>query len=135
VAYLVDGNNVMGQRVGWHRDRAGAQRRLLRELARFAQASGTPVTVVFDGQPDADVPDGATVDGVRVHYAAPGADADARIVELVRRAPAGGAPTVVTSDRLLIDRVRAHGARVIRSGELRRSLDEPASEAPGGGAG
>jgi predicted RNA-binding protein with PIN domain len=135
VAYLVDGNNVMGQRVGWHRDRAGAQRRLLRELARFARAAGTPVTVVFDGRPAADVPDGATVDGVRVHYAAPGADADDRIVELVRAAPVGAAPTVVTSDRLLIDRVREHGGRVVRSGELRRSLDEISPEGPEGGAG
>jgi predicted RNA-binding protein with PIN domain len=121
--YLVDGNNVMGQRVGWHRDRAGARRRLLRELARFVQATGTPVGVVFDGAPDTAAPDGALVDGVRVHYAAPGADADTRIVDLVRRAPPGAAPVVVTSDRQLSERVRGHGARVVRSGELRRTLD------------
>lgn len=121
--YLVDGNNVMGQRVGWHRDRAGARRRLLGELARFVRLSGTPVSVVFDGAPDAAAPDGALVDGVRVHYAARGADADGRIVDLVERAPAGQVPVVVTSDRQLAERVRRRGARVVRSGELRRSLD------------
>src|ERR687885_117969 len=29
----------MGQRPGWHRDKAGARRRLLTELARFARGS------------------------------------------------------------------------------------------------
>ena len=33
--YLVDGNNVMAQTVGWHRDRAAARKRLIRDLARF----------------------------------------------------------------------------------------------------
>src|ERR687885_205416 len=37
MSYLVDGNNVMAQRVGWHRDKPGARRRLLGELARFAR--------------------------------------------------------------------------------------------------
>jgi hypothetical protein len=32
--YLVDGNNVMGQRVGWHRDKPAAAARLIEELGR-----------------------------------------------------------------------------------------------------
>ena len=52
MSYLVDGNNVMGQRVGWHRDRAGARRRLVDELQRFARRSGDRIEVVFDGVPD-----------------------------------------------------------------------------------
>ena len=51
MSYLVDGNNVMAQRVGWHRDKAGARRGLLDELARFAAAKRARVTVVFDGAP------------------------------------------------------------------------------------
>ena len=123
VTYLVDGNNVMGQRVGWHRDKTGARRRLLSDLARFARAEGVPVEVVFDGAPDADTPDGATLDGVRVHYAGRGSDADTRILHLVERAPDPGAFTVVTSDRALADAVQHLGAPVIRSGALRRHLD------------
>jgi predicted RNA-binding protein with PIN domain len=121
--YLVDGNNVMGQRVGWHRDKAGARRRLLADLARFARTEGVPVEVVFDGAPDADVPDGATIDGVRVHYAGRGSDADTRILHLVERAPDPSALTVVTSDRALADAVHRLGAPVLRSGALRRHLD------------
>ena len=123
MTYLVDGNNVMGQRVGWHRDKAGARRRLLDELSRFSRDQGIPVEVVFDGAPDAAVPDGATDGPVRVHYAARGSDADTRIKELVAQATEPGALIVVTSDQRLADAVRRVGARVVRAGALRRRLD------------
>jgi predicted RNA-binding protein with PIN domain len=123
VSYLVDGNNVMGQRVGWHRDRAGARRRLIGELARFARSEDVPVEVVFDGSLDGSNPDGSIFGGVRVHYAGPGSDADRRIEELVEQSPDPGSLTVVTSDRRLADAVRRLGAHVIRSGQLRRYLD------------
>jgi predicted RNA-binding protein with PIN domain len=123
VSYLVDGNNVMGQRVGWHKDRAGARRRLVDDLVRFAQSTGVPVEVVFDGAPDDTFPDGAPVKGVHVHFAARGSDADTRIKELVDRAPERDSINVVTSDRALADYVRRGGVRVIRSGEFRRQLD------------
>ena len=52
MSYLIDGNNVMGQRVGWHRDRVRARRELLEDVARFARAKRVSVSVVFDGAPD-----------------------------------------------------------------------------------
>jgi predicted RNA-binding protein with PIN domain len=123
VTYLVDGNNVMGQRVGWHRDKAGARRRLIGELSRFARDEGVPVEVVFDGAPDAASPDGSTAEGVRIHYAARGSDADTRIEELVKQSVEPGTLMVVTSDHQLADAVRRAGAQVVRSGALRHRLD------------
>ena len=123
MTYIVDGNNVMAQRVGWHRDKAGARRRLLAELARFARSAGVPVVVVFDGAPDPNVPDGADVEGVRVYYAARGSDADSRIRQLVEGSLERRALLVVTSDQRLADDVRRYGAQVMRSGELRRQLE------------
>ena len=123
MSYLVDGNNVMGQRVGWHRDKPGARRRLLAELSYLARDEGVPVEVVFDGAPDTAVPDGSTAGGVRVHYAARGSDADTRIVELVEQSSEPGALIVITSDRRLADAVRRCGTQVVRSGALRRRLD------------
>jgi predicted RNA-binding protein with PIN domain len=123
MSYLIDGNNVMGQRVGWHRDKAGARRRLLLELARFAREAGVTIEAVFDGAPDEFFPDGSYFMGVRVFYAARGSDADERIKGLVEASRERRTLKVVTSDRALADYVRLCGAEVVRSGEFRRRLD------------
>ena len=127
MSYLIDGNNVMAQRVGWHRDKAGARRRLLEELARFAREAGVTVEAVFDGAPDEFFPDGSYFMGVRVFYAERGRDADARIKGLVEASRERRTLKVVTSDRALADYVRRCGAEVIRSGEFRRRLDAAAA--------
>ena len=127
MSYLIDGNNVMAQRVGWHRDKPGARRRLLGELARFAREAGVTVEAVFDGAPDDFFPDGSYFMGVRVFYAERGLDADARIKGLVEASRERRTLKVVTSDRALADYVRLCGAQVIRSGEFRRRLDAAAA--------
>jgi predicted RNA-binding protein with PIN domain len=128
--YLVDGNNVMAQRVGWHRDKARARLRLLGELGAFAARKGASVAVVFDGAPDELVGEGALYGGVRVHYAARGSDADTRIKALVEAARERRTLLVVTSDRALAAHVRACGARVVRSGEFRKMLEQIVSREP-----
>jgi predicted RNA-binding protein with PIN domain len=83
--YVVDGMNVIGARPdGWWRDRDAAARRLLARLQRAAERSDDEISVVLDGRPLADVPEGVHR-GVTVHYARrAGRDAaDDRIVELV----------------------------------------------------
>ena len=122
--YLVDGNNVMGQRVGWHKDKPAARRALLDELAQFALARHARVTVVFDGAPEAHFPDGASYRGVRIFYAARGSNADERIKQLVEADRERRQLLVVTSDRALTDYVRRCGAKVLRAGEFRRLIDE-----------
>ena len=123
MSYLVDGNNVMGQRVGWHRDKAGARRRLLGELSRFARGERVRVAVVFDGAPEDHFPDGSSFMGVRVFYAERGSNADERIKQMVDGERERRTLVVVTSDRQLGDYVRRSGVRVVRSGEFRRRLD------------
>jgi len=122
--YLVDGNNVIGQRPGWHRDRVGARHRLLHEMAALSRRRKIKLSVVFDGAPEPHFPDGSNYCGVRIYYARPGADADARIVEMVEDEPNRQNLVVITSDRALAERVRVCGVKVIRSGEFRRLLDE-----------
>src|SRR5260370_24455015 len=82
---LVDGMNVIGTRPdGWWRDRDGAARRLLARLEALHASSGEPVTLVLDGRPLPDVPEGRH-GGVRVLYARrAGRDAgDDPLVELL----------------------------------------------------
>ncbi|MDQ3818695.1 MAG: NYN domain-containing protein [Acidobacteriota bacterium] len=126
--YLIDGNNVMAQRVGWHRDKRKARRRLMDELARFAEARGARVTVVFDGAPEEFFADGASYKGVRLFYARRGSNADERIKQMVEGARERRTLVVVTSDRALADYVRRCGARVIRSGEFRKRMEEASAQ-------
>lgn len=122
--YIVDGNNVMGQTPGWHRDRANARRRLVEQLAEYARLKKARLTVVFDGAPDPLLPDSTAHRGVRVLYAERGSDADARIIRLVESSPDARGITVVTSDNALAFTVHARGARVLRSGEFRKQMAE-----------
>lgn len=123
---IVDGNNVIGSRPdGWWRDRAGAARRLIASLQALARRSGDQISVVLDGRPLGDVPEGVHA-GVLVAYATrAGRDAaDDRIVTEVARDRAPASLVVVTSDRALADRVRALGASVEGAGSLLAQLDQ-----------
>lgn len=122
--YLIDGNNVMAQRVGWHRDKPRARRTLLDELAGFARVKRVSISVVFDGAPEKHFADGASYRGVKVFYAERGSDADTRIKLMVDGARERRTMLVVTSDRALADYVRRCGAQVIRSRDFRQRMLE-----------
>jgi predicted RNA-binding protein with PIN domain len=131
MAYIVDGNNVMGQTVGWHRDKPKARRDLLVRLANFSRARSARITVVFDGAPDPGFPDASAFRGVKILFADRGSDADTKIHRLIESSRDPHSLTVVTSDRHLAFLVRAEGARVIRSGSFRREMQLAALEQPG----
>jgi predicted RNA-binding protein with PIN domain len=126
MSYLIDGNNVMAQRVGWHKDKRAARLRLLDEVARFTQSKRVQVTVVFDGAPEEFFADGSSYKGVRLFYAERGSNADERIKRLVEASRERRTLIVVTSDRALSDYVRRCGAQTLRSGQFRERLDEAA---------
>ncbi len=128
--YLIDGNNVIGGRVGWHRDKEGSRHRLIRELGQFARARKVRMTVVFDGAADPAFPEGSSHRGVRILYARKGSDADSRIVEMVEAERNRKSLLVVTSDGQLASRIRVCGVRVLRAGEFRRLLDETLALGP-----
>ena len=130
MAFIVDGNNVMGQTPGWHRDRPAARRNLVRRLADFARNSKARVTVVFDGEPDRLMPESSAFRGVKILYSNKGSDADARIRALVENSPDPRGLTVITSDRQLASLVRWRGAKVLRSGEFRRQMEEAERSGP-----
>ena len=129
MSYLVDGNNVMAQRVGWHRDKRGARRKLMDELAQFAARKRVSVTVVFDGAPEQHFADASSYKGVRLFYARRGSNADERIKELVEEARERHTLWVVTSDRALAEYVRRCGAQHLRAGQFRRQMEELATKA------
>jgi predicted RNA-binding protein with PIN domain len=114
--------NLVGVRPdGWWRDRPKAMRALSGRLAAFAEATGDPVCVIFDGRPFEI--DAAPVEVAFAPTRGPNA-ADDEIARLVAADPEPDALTVVTSDRTLAGRVRDHGAEVVGAGSFRRRLDE-----------
>jgi predicted RNA-binding protein with PIN domain len=118
--WIVDGMNVIGSRPdGWWRDRRGAMRSLVAELAEWAD--GREVVVVFDGRPF-DI----HADGVEVLFASRRGRnaADDDIVRLVEADPAPGELRIVTSDADLSRRAVERGADVMSAGSFRRMLDE-----------
>jgi predicted RNA-binding protein with PIN domain len=123
---VVDGMNVIGTRPdGWWRDRAGATRRLLTRLQALRRVTGEPVTLVLDGRPLPDVPEGDH-ENVQVLYARRGGPdaADDRLVEFLRDLDDPGDVTVVTSDRGLRARVHELGAPVVGAASLLADLDQ-----------
>jgi predicted RNA-binding protein with PIN domain len=130
MAYVVDGNNVMGQTPGWHRDKAKARRDLVERLAEFSRLKHARITVVFDGAPDSTFPEASAFRGVKILYANKGSDADTRIRRLIESAADPRGLTVVTSDRQLAFLVRSGGARVLRSGQFRHDMEKAFAEKP-----
>jgi predicted RNA-binding protein with PIN domain len=122
--YLVDGMNVIGSRPdGWWRDLDAAVVRLARCLAAWQAAEAADVTVVFDGRRPSDL-DGVDLGRLQLAFAGRGREADDEIVRRTGTDPDPGSLEVVTSDRLLAERVRAAGAgHVGGSGGFRRMLD------------
>jgi hypothetical protein len=56
---VVDALNVIGSRpTGWWRDRPAAIRAFAATLRRYAERTGTPITVVVDGRPLPDLSEG-----------------------------------------------------------------------------
>jgi hypothetical protein len=115
--------NVIGSRpTGWWHDRPGAMRELVEELKAFAERSGEPLTVVFDGEPfDLEGDERVTV----MFASRRGRNAaDDDIAALVEAADDPSDLSVVTSDADLTRRVREPGATVVGAGQFRRLLDE-----------
>jgi uncharacterized protein YaiI (UPF0178 family) len=114
--------NVIGSRPdGWWRDRRRAMVGLVELLERWSTAGGEEVTVVFEREPSPPI----ASDRVAVTHAARGG-ANAADDEIVNRLAVDREPTtirVVTSDRVLADRVRALGAEVEPASRFRAALD------------
>jgi predicted RNA-binding protein with PIN domain len=120
--WLVDGMNVIGSRPDrWWRHRERAMRELAARLAELAAEREEAVRVVFDGRAPRrpfEAP------GIEVTFAPGGRNAaDDRIVAIVAEDPDPSSLRVVTSDKALVNRVRARGAEVEPAGAFRRRLD------------
>jgi predicted RNA-binding protein with PIN domain len=129
---IVDGLNTLGSRPdGWWRDRPAAMKRLVRQLNRFAERTGVPATVVFDGNPHAAV-EAAAGAAVEVAFAPGGPNAADRVIAArVRGSTRPQAVLTVSSDRRLAAAIKAAGGRCVGAGWfVGRWLDHEAGGDP-----
>jgi len=138
VHWVVDGMNLIGSRPdGWWRDRPGARRRLVAQLASLV-GPDVEVTVVFDGRAGPGEVDAAVAAGVTARFAPGGPNAaDHAIVALLPSLSPPSGPdagvTVVTSDAALADSVRAAGVPVVGVRAFRELLPDADTPGPPGG--
>ena len=115
VRILVDGYSLLHQWMdlapGRPRHAASAREELINRLTQYQDATGTPITVVFDGsRPDGDVEDAPPAGVVKVLYSHIGQTADQVIERLAHRYQSYGEVLVVTSDRAERETVASAGA-------------------------
>jgi predicted RNA-binding protein with PIN domain len=122
VHLVVDGYNVT--KTGYGTLPLQAQRsRLVTGLAALASRTRAEVTCVFDGADlDAPVP-GARTRNVRVVFSEAGTTADVVVRRMVRAEPRGRPVVVVSSDREVVEGVRASGAYAVPSSALLQRLE------------
>lgn len=127
---VVDAANVVGSRPdGWWKDRAGANRRLVDDLAGAVEAGrvASPVVVVLEGEGRGGTPEGQRCAGVDVvHAAGEGDDTIVRVVRDLSPDPV----VLVTADRALASRARAVGASVRGPIWLREAMHDEAEGMP-----
>jgi predicted RNA-binding protein with PIN domain len=114
--------NVIGSRPdGWWKDRQRAMMVLADRLDSWADTQREAVTVVFERPPSTPIRSSL----IEVTYAPRAAanSADDEIVRLVRADPRPREIRVVTSDKVLSERVRSLGASVTRAEGFRDLID------------
>jgi predicted RNA-binding protein with PIN domain len=120
--WIVDAMNVIGSRPdGWWNDPDAAMRDFAQTVDDHARSTGKDVTLVFDKDPGR-LPKTKHAKVVIAHRRGRNA-ADYEIEQLVAGEDDPKRLRVVTSDRRLIDKVKAAGAKIVSSGSFRQELD------------
>ncbi len=121
--WVVDAMNVIGTRPDkWWNDPKRAMREMAALLDDFAARTGDELTVVFDTDPGP-LPDIRAIDVVIARRRGRNA-ADFEIEQIVAADEDPGSLRVVTSDKRLVEKVLAGGAKVTTSGSFRTQLEK-----------
>ncbi|HOW85854.1 MAG TPA: NYN domain-containing protein [Candidatus Aminicenantes bacterium] len=122
MAYLIDGNNLLG-RIAPHelRERTGREGLVSRLLA-FQRVTRTRIHLVFDGNPEATPTDIAVNPKFVIHYPGEGGSADDVIREMIAAQTDKRGFFVVSSDRAIRDQARKKGLTAVTSDVFAREL-------------
>jgi predicted RNA-binding protein with PIN domain len=129
MAYLIDGNNLLGVLFPGHLKDPENKLKLVRRLIAFGRFKKTRVILVFDGLASADVGKMITPKSrFEIVHPPAGETADAAIMEIVSRQTDVRRFFVVSSDRGIKTFARLKGAKALGSGDFSTELKQTLKE-------
>jgi len=122
MAYLIDGNNLLG-RIAPHelRERSGRDGLVARLLA-FQRVTRARIRLVFDGNPDEKPTDIVVNPKFTIHYPGEGQSADDVIRDMILRQTDRRRFFVVSSDRAIREMAKKKGIEAVTSDTFAREL-------------
>jgi len=122
MAYLIDGNNLLG-RIAPHelRERSGRDGLVARLLA-FQRVTRARIRLVFDGNPDEKPTDIVVNPKFTIHYPGEGQSADDVIRDMILRQTDRRRFFVVSSDRAIRELAKKKGIEAVTSDTFAREL-------------
>ncbi|MDI6850014.1 MAG: NYN domain-containing protein [Candidatus Saccharicenans sp.] len=124
MAYLIDGNNLMGQADPYFKFDPTSRNQLVARLLLFQKITRSRIFLVFDGRPPLDERRIKLNPKFTVIFPEPGQTADSLIEEMLSRKRDRRYFLVVSSDRGLREIARVHGARSIGTPEFLKQLKQ-----------
>lgn len=122
MAYLIDGNNLLG-RIAPHELREPSGRDgLVARLLAFQRVTRARIHLVFDGNPDVTPTDVVVNPKFTVHFPGEGQSADDVIREMIDRQTDRRRFFVISSDRAIRDLARKKGLEAVTSDVFAREL-------------
>ena len=122
MAYLIDGNNLLG-RIAPHELREPSGRDgLVGRLLAFQRVTRARIHLVFDGNPDVTPTDVAVNPKFTVHFPGEGQRADDIIKDMIARQTDRRRFFVVSSDRAIREMAKKRGLEAVTSDVFAREL-------------
>lgn len=122
MAYVIDGNNLLGRIAPHELREKGGRDGLVARLLAFQRVTRARIRLVFDGGPGEGPPVTAVNPKFTIHYPGAGDSADDVIRAMVLEQADKRRFFVVTSDRALRDLARKRGVEAVPSEVFARAL-------------
>ena len=125
---LIDGHNLIGQMSTISLADPNDEEKLVRILAQHLHLRRQKITVVFDKAADSDAGRRLEKGRIGIIFAPPESDADAIIIDIIKKDPNPKGLTVISSDNEIRRCARSRRARTISSEDFARTLETQTSK-------
>ncbi len=122
MAYLIDGNNLMGEVDSYFKFNSSSRSKIIAKLLLFQKITRRRIFLVFDGKPPINEQTFQLNPKFTVYFPEPGQSADELIEEMLDQKKDRHYYTLVSSDRVLREIARSKGTRSISTLEFLKEL-------------